>query len=154
MSAETTLPATGGAAGGVMSEAIRPVADEVFLAAVEGATWPGAAFKHREHLRLAWLYLRRHGRQAGTERIRETILRYATSLGAAGIYHETLTRAWGACVEGALRETPELEPFDVFLAAHPELLKRDLLERYYRRETLGSEEARRGWVPPDVSALP
>jgi len=137
-----------------MSEPVQPVADAVFLAAVEGATWPGEAFKHREHLRLAWLYLRRHGQEAGMERIRETILRYATALGAAGIYHETLTRAWGACVGGALRETPGLEPFDVFLAAHPELLKRDLLERYYRRETLDSEAARRAWVPPDVGALP
>jgi hypothetical protein len=137
-----------------MSEPVQPVADEVFLAAVEGATWPGAAFKHREHLRLGWLYLRKHGQETGTARIRETILRYATALGAAGIYHETLTRAWAACVGGALRETPELEPFDTFLAAHPELLRRDLLERYYRRETLDSEEARHGWVPPDVAALP
>jgi hypothetical protein len=135
-------------------ELAQPVTDEVFLAAVEGAAWPGEQFKHREHLRLAWLYLRRHGQEAGTARIRETILRYATALGAAGIYHETLTRAWGACVGGALRETPGLEPFDAFLAAHPELLERTLLERYYRRETLESEEARRGWVPPDVAALP
>jgi hypothetical protein len=137
-----------------MSGAARPVADEVFLAAVEGATWPGEGFKHREHLRLAWLYLRRHGVEVGTERIGQTLRRYATALGSPGIYHETLTRAWGACVGGALRQTPGLEPFEAFLAAHPELLERDLLERYYRRETLDSEEARRSWVPPDVAALP
>ncbi|WNG47642.1 hypothetical protein F0U60_28595 [Archangium minus] len=132
----------------------RPASDDEFLEAVEAATWPGESFGHREHVRLGWLYLRRHGSEAGYARIQETIRRYATALGAAGKYHETMTRAWSAHVYAALRETPELERFDTFLAAHPELLNGKLLERHYRKETLESDEARRNWVAPDVSPLP
>lgn len=128
--------------------------DEEFLGAVESATWPGERFGHREHVRLGWLYLRRHGPAEGYTHIQRTIQRYATSLGAAGKYHETVTRAWSAHVYEALRETPGLEPFETFMKAHPELLNGGLLERHYRKETLDSEEARREWVEPDISPLP
>ncbi len=128
--------------------------DDEFLTAVEAATWPGERFGHREHVRLGWLYLRRHGPDAGYVRIQETIQRYATALGAVGKYHETVTRAWSAHVYRALRETPELESFDAFMKVHPELLDGRLLERHYRKETLDSEVARREWVEPDVTPLP
>ena len=128
--------------------------DDEFLTAVERAEWPGERFGHREHVRLAWLYLRRHGPEEGYTRIRGTIQRYATALGAAGKYHETVTRAWSAHVYRALRETPELEPFTAFQEAHPGLRDGKLLERHYRKETLESEAARREWVAPDVSPLP
>jgi hypothetical protein len=128
--------------------------DGEFLAAVEAAQWPGERFGHREHVRLAWLYLRRHGPREGYERIRGTIQRYATALGAPGKYHETVTRAWSAHVYRALRETPELEPFEAFQEAHPVLRESRLLERHYRKETLEAEAARRAWVAPDVSPLP
>lgn len=132
----------------------RTASDDEFLDAVEAATWPGESFGHREHVRLGWLYLRRHGCEEGYVRIQETIRRYATALGAAGKYHETMTRAWSALVYAALRETPGLERFNTFLEAHPELLNGKLLERHYRKETLESEAARRAWVEPDVSLLP
>jgi hypothetical protein len=128
--------------------------DDEFLVAVESATWPGERFGHREHVRLAWLYLRRHGPEAGYTRIQTTIQRYAAALGATGKYHETVTRAWSAHVYRALRETPELEPFSTFLEAHPGLRDGKLLERHYRQETLESEAARREWVAPDVTPLP
>lgn len=128
--------------------------DTTFLEAVETCVWPGKAFGHREHLRLAWLYLRRHGPQEGYRHIQDTIRRYATALGAAGKYHETMTWGWSALVYRALTETPHLESFGAFLEAHPELLDGSLLVRHYRRETLDSEEARRTRVAPDVSPLP
>ena len=49
--------------------------------------------------------VRRHGPAEGYERIRGTIQRYATALGAPGKYHETVTRAWSAHVYRALTET-------------------------------------------------
>ncbi|QRN97955.1 hypothetical protein JRI60_02410 [Archangium violaceum] len=132
----------------------RTAGDDEFLESVETTKWPGEHFGHREHVRLGWLYLRREGPEAGYERLRSTIQRYAAALGAAGKYHETVTRAWSAHVYGALKETPTLEPFEAFLKAHPELLNGRLLERHYRKETLDSEAARREWVTPDVSPLP
>jgi hypothetical protein len=128
--------------------------DADFLAAVEAATYPGEAFRHRAHVRLAWLCLRERGFDAGLERVRGLIQRYAAALGAPGKYHETLTRAWAELVQAALESTPAAASFDAFLAARPELRDSRLLERYYRQETLDSAAARAGWVAPDVTPLP
>jgi hypothetical protein len=132
---------------------VEHLSDAEFVAAVEGATFPGAAFNHRAHVRLAWCYLRARGSEQGLERLRDTIRRYATALGAPGKFHETMTRAWALCVQGALESTPEAATFEALVAAHPELLDSRLLARHYREETLGSAAARETWVPPDLTPL-
>ena len=128
--------------------------DETFLAAVEATTWPGERFGHREHVWLAWLYLGRHGLEQGSARLRESIQRYATALGAPGKYHETLTWAWSVYVDHALRGPPRCATFPAFLEAHPHLLDGRLLARHYRRETLETPEARRERLAPDLEPLP
>jgi hypothetical protein len=130
------------------------VSDAEFLAAVEAATYPGEQFGHRGHLRLGWLCLRAHGFEAGLERIRTLVRNYATALGAAGKFHETMTRAWAEHMQVAIDETPGLGSFDAFLTAHPELLDSKLLGRHYRKETLESPAAKDGWVLPDLEPLP
>ena len=127
--------------------------DADFLAAVEAATYPGEGFRHRAHVRLAWLCLREHDFESGLERLRGLIQRYATALGAPGKYHETLTRAWAELVQVGLDAAPGLASFDAFLAARPELGDSRLLERHYRKETLHAPEARAGWMPPDRAPL-
>lgn len=130
------------------------LSDAEFLKAVEEATYPGEQFGHRGHLRLGWLCLRAHGFEGGVERMRGLLRHYATSLGAAEKFHETVTRAWAARMQAALEETPELGAFEAFLAAHPELLDSRMLGRHYRKETLESAAAKAGWVPPDLEPLP
>jgi len=130
------------------------LSDAEFLAAIEAATYPGDKFGHRGHLRLGWLCLRAHGFDTGLERIRTLVRRYATALGAAEKFHETMTRAWAERMQVALDETPELGSFETFLAAHPELLDSKLLGRHYRKETLESPLAKASWVPPDLEPLP
>ena len=128
--------------------------DAGFLAAIEAATYPGADFRHREHVRLAWLCLRQGGFDAGLARVRGLIQRYAAALGATGKYHETLTRAWAELVQVGLDAAPGVTSFDAFLEARPELTDSRLLDRHYRKETLDSQAARAAWVPPDVTPLP
>lgn len=130
------------------------MSDQEFLEALEEATYPPEQFNHRAHLRLGWLYLRAHGFEQGLSHIRTTIQRYATAVGAATKYHETITQVWAEHVQAAIEQTPELGTFDAFLEAHPELLSSGLLERHYRKETLASAEAKAGWVPPDREPLP
>lgn len=148
------------------SERMRPVtisspapsteaeSDARFFAEVEAATHPGEQFNHRAHVRLAWLCLRESSFEAGLTRIRALIVHYATSLGAAGKYHETQTRAWALAVWHALQQTPKAETFTAFVEAHPELLDSKLLSRHYRPETLQSPTAKETWVPPDMEPLP
>lgn len=97
--------------------------DAEFLQQIEGCTLPKEAFTHRNHVRLAWLYL--NDRQAGDAdaRIAATIQRYATSIGAARKYDHELTVKWMRRVECAMAATPA-ESFEAFIAERPELMIR------------------------------
>jgi hypothetical protein len=95
--------------------------DEEFVQQIESCTLPKEAFTHRNHVRLAWLYL--NDRQAGDPdtRIADTIRRYATSIGAATKYDQALTMRWMRRVEAAIEATPA-DSFEEFIASQPELL--------------------------------
>ena len=92
-----------------------------FLEAIEACTLPGSEFTHRNHLRLAWLYLTQDAPRAADQRIADAIQRYATSLGAAQKYHHEITLFWMRRVEAAMQTTPSRD-FETFIAAHPDLL--------------------------------
>lgn len=124
------------------------MSDDDFLAAFEDARL--AALPHRDHLRLAWLYLRRDGAIAGTERVREGIQRFAAAKGAPGRYHETLTVFWIRLVARAAADGAPT--FDELLRRHPELLCKDAPLLFYRAETLAGAAARTRWLEPDLAA--
>ena len=68
--------------------------DRVFLDALEKAVIPNHAFRHRDHLRAAWLYIHERGASGAEEAMLQTIHRFATAHGHAGRFHHTLTAAW------------------------------------------------------------
>jgi hypothetical protein len=128
--------------------------DDEFLAAFEGGSLPKDAFHHREHVRLAWLCLRRDGLEVGSSRFVGGLRAFASRHGVPGLYHETITRAFLQLVWAALGVAANGGGFDGFLASHPELLDKDRLRAFYSPERLGSEEARRAFVAPDLAPLP
>lgn len=101
---------------------------------------PGSEFPHERHLRVAWGLSRRYSRDEAYSRLADGIRRIAARAGVPGKYHETMTRAWF-----------ELAAQAESLAAHPELLDRSLLLRYYSRERL--EAGRHEWLEPDLAPL-
>lgn len=128
--------------------------DEEFLRQFEDTSLPDDAFPHRAHLRMAWLYLRRHGPEQAIGPITEGIRRFATAKGAPGMYHHTLTLVWVRLAAAALQETPDLQPFEAFWRAHPRLAEKRQPQRFYSEVTLWSTAARAGWVEPDLAPLP
>jgi len=128
--------------------------DEDFLRAFEDLSFPADRFHHREHIRVAWLYLKSSDATRAGERMSEGIRRFANHHGATQKYHHTLTLAWMRLVAAALVETPEGFTFEQFLTAHAELKGTKLLDRYYSKELLQSAAAREGWVEPDLQRLP
>jgi hypothetical protein len=124
-------------------------ADEEFAAAVERCEAPNEGFHHRDHLRLAWIYLRRYGREEAAVRIAATIQRFATHHGQPDRYHETMTQAWLRLVASTGESS-----FDEALAARPELLDVNCLRAYYSAELLESKEAKARFMDPDLAALP
>jgi hypothetical protein len=128
--------------------------EDEFVAAVEECRYANAEFRHADHIRLAWIYVRRYGASQAEERIAETIRRFAISQGHERKYHGTLTRAWLRLVATAQHLTPRATAFDEFLAKHGWLLDRSALSVFYSGARLSSEAARGGWADPDRRPLP
>jgi hypothetical protein len=126
--------------------------DQEFLQAFEDATL--TEFAHRDHIRMAWLYLREYGADVGLVKIREGIQAFARSVGADRKYHETITVFWAQVVALGIVLTPEISEFSAYVEAHPHLLDKALLQRHYSSTILRSELARQTWVEPDLIALP
>jgi hypothetical protein len=129
---------------------------ERFLARV----LPKEEWTHEAHLATTtWLLLRRSDVDVDKE-LPDLIRRYNESVGGVNSdsegYHETITRMFLHGVRLFLSEADRAEPLHELVN---ELLlspmgRRDWPLRFYSRERLLSVEARRGFVPPDLGALP
>jgi hypothetical protein len=117
--------------------------DLEFITAFETCELPKEDFHHRDHLRLAWIYLRRYGREQAGVKIAESIRRYAAHLNASQKYHETITMAWLELVHFAQQALPDAASFDDLPQYFPELLQKNALAEYYSSGVLESETARR-----------
>jgi hypothetical protein len=71
-------------------------------------------------------------------------------------YHETITLFWLAIVKARLRELEDgLSRVEAVRLLVTELApQRDLYREYYSFDVVGSIEARRSWIAPDVKPLP
>ena len=116
------------------------------LAAFEAGLLDPAAFSHRDHLRVAFLLLRRHRFTTAAERMSTGLRRMLDRVGQPDAYHETVTVAFLALVAERLDGAPA--DFDAWLARHPELLDRGALLRVYTRERLASPATRLTFLLP------
>jgi hypothetical protein len=121
--------------------------DTDFVQSFETCTLRADLFDHREHVRLAWLYLREQPLLEALPRFITSLKRYAGSLGASGKYHETITYAFMFLIHERMQREAA-DTFDDFADANGDLLG-PILQRYYRAETLASELARSTFVLPD-----
>jgi hypothetical protein len=128
--------------------------DDQFISAMEELRVANANFHHRDHIRLAWAYLHKGSPSFAAERLANCIRRFAAHSGAPRKYHYTLTLAWVRLVAAAMRLTPALQSFECFAAAHPFLFDVRLPWTFYSAACLETEEARAGWVEPDLHSLP
>ncbi len=133
---------------------VSDVSDADFVHAFLDGSLPPTQFHHRDHLRLVWFLIRQFGLARAMETTTTGIQRFAAQHGQAEKYHETMTRFWVRIVGHMLEARPDITEFGAFLAAFPLLLDAGLPYRHWRRETMGSAEARAQWVEPDVLALP
>ena len=125
--------------------------DATLLQEFEEGTLPPSAFHHREHVRVAWLYLKTQPPLSALSRFAEGLKRFAAAQGHAGLYHETITWAFLLLIRERMERDGAGATSEEFVEHNPDLLawKPSILDRYYRPETLGSELARRVFVMPD-----
>lgn len=128
--------------------------DDDFLKAFVNCTLPNDQFHHRDHLRLVWLLVRRLGLEKAGVETATGIRRFAASNGHTDKYHETMTQFWVCIVDHTRQERPDIDDFDDYLAAFPQLTDKHLPLRHWRRETIFSPAARAIWIEPDLRPLP
>jgi hypothetical protein len=124
---------------------------EAFISDFEDCSLPGGAWTHGKHLVVALWYLLHFPREEASRRIREGIQRYNLSRGKTDGYHETITLAWIAVISDFLarqgRERPVADLAQELLATCGQ---KEYLLRFYSRDRLFADEARRQWVEPDL----
>ena len=130
--------------------------DEEFLIAFETRTIE--ALPHRDHIKVAYLYLRRHSLDEAMLKVRAGLQALAVAWNAPVDdlehgYHETITQAWVRLVHLTLIEGGTAENADAFCNRHPKLLHKTHLHLFYSPERLKTWEAKRGFIEPDLAPL-
>jgi hypothetical protein len=127
-----------------------------FWAKFENCELDGAGFRHREHLRIAYVYLAQHPFAEASAKLERGLRKLLAHLGApASKYHATLTAAWLLAVRHFMEECGATADFQQFLdAGGARLLDKTMMASHYSPELLASPEARRVFVPPDRQKFP
>ena len=120
------------------------MSDDEFIRAFERCEISNADFHHRDHVRMAWLYLRRYGAEA-EERIAADIQKFAGHHSKLDKYHQTMTIAWMRLVAPAA----DLGSFEDVAATFPRLLDKNYLREFYSEELLSTDTARKNFAAPD-----
>jgi hypothetical protein len=128
------------------------MSDDDFLRAFEACAIAASDFRHADHVRLGWIYLQRNTLVEAIERFTVSLKRFAAHHGVPGRYHETITWAYLLLIHERMQRGDAPSDWEGFRAANDDLLrwKPSILERYYTRETLASDVARRTFVLPDA----
>lgn len=108
-----------------------------------------AAFHHREHLYVAWCYLRELSVEDALARYVRHLKALTVKLGVPQKFHATITWAWLVALADAMERAPG-SAFDALLEANPSLLDaRGGLSRWYGAAELDSARARARFVLPE-----
>lgn len=127
---------------------------DTFVRAFEACTLPKAEWTHAAHVAVGTVYLRRYDLEA-LPKIRTAIQRYNASQGGPPTaYHETLTIFWLSVISEKLQAAENLSDLSAVQITHKELGKDSrLFKSYYSFDVVASQEARAGWVAPDLISV-
>ncbi len=126
--------------------------DRDFVDAFEACAVASEDFRHEDHVRLAWIYLREHPLLDAIDRFTSSLQRFAAHHGVPTLYHQTITWAYLLLIHERMQREGAPDDWSAFRTANADLFDRkpSILERYYLPETLKSEVARRVFVLPDA----
>jgi hypothetical protein len=96
--------------------------DDELVDGFETGLLPPERFGHREHLRLAWCYLARFGREDTERRLLTGLRAFAARAGRPDKFDAALTAAWVGVLADASAEIGSPATFEALIAARPDLL--------------------------------
>ena len=114
-----------------------------------------AAFNHRAHLRLAYIFLCERDLDTACALMRDAIRQFLVVNGVdTNKYHETLTRAWMMAVRHFMMNSASARSFEDFVKQHEVMLDPKIMLTHYSRDILFSARARATFVKPDIDPIP
>jgi len=129
--------------------------DQKFLQLFERAEITASGWTHRQHIRVAYLYLRDNSFEVALERVRHGIKAlnraHAVPEAVDRGYHETLTTTWLYLVNAMIKHGRPSADSEEFCEKNPQLLCKDAPFLFYTRDRLMSAEAKQRFLAPDVA---
>ena len=110
-------------------------------------------FHHASHLHVAWVYSSESSSmQQATNKMHDTLRRFAAAAGKPEKYHETITLFWVHLLSRTYAVSRG-ERLEEIVHANPQLLEKNFPLAYYSDERLFCHEARTSWLEPDLKPL-
>jgi hypothetical protein len=132
--------------------------DSAFIHKFETAAWPMEQWHHKEHIKIAYLYLIENGFDGALTKLRSGILAlnafHQVPEGPTRGYHETMTQAWLRLVHVTLCEYGQAETADLFYEQHPELSEKKALRLFYSADRMMDPRAKFEFLESDLAPLP
>jgi hypothetical protein len=125
--------------------------DSEWMEAFESCALPNDSFHHADHVKMAFLYLQKYKPLEALGHFSSALTRFATAHGKPNLYNETITWAFLLLIRERIARTNSPQTWSEFSATNTDLLRWDdnILEKYYRPETLTSELAKNVFLFPD-----
>lgn len=135
--------------------ALEALGDQQFLDQFADTTLDKSHFNHLGHLRAAWLYLQKQGLEQACISYPESIIKYATALGAPEKFNRTLTIALLTIIHARQQLNPA-DSWQQFVLQELDLTTNAMavLTLHYSSERLFSAEASAQMLQPDLAPLP
>lgn len=136
----------------------RPMNDAVFYDRFLAGQFAPEEWKHREHIKAAYLCLRRYPLTDATAQMRRGLAALNASHKAPNEidrgYHETMTVAWMRVVDVTMGVFGVESDSDTFCDKHPHLMQKTLMRLFYSKERIMTWDAKQRFVEPDLALLP
>lgn len=141
--------------GSVMMKHAATSDDRQFCSHFESGGIDPAAFNHRAHVRLAYVYLVEYGADGAADRMRTSLIGFLERNGIdTSKYHETITTSWILAVRHFMEKSAPAASADAFIDANAPLLDTTIMMTHYSAGVLFSPDARARFVEPDLDAIP
>ena len=121
--------------------------NRVLLSAFLRGEIDNSNFHHDDHVRIGFEILRHHTFGDAAAAVSRSLRSITARAGRPEAYHETITLAFLSLIAERLAAGNYLD-FESFAGANADLLNKSALERWYTRDRLGSELARKTFVLP------
>jgi len=134
-----------------------PLADDAEIVNLvrqfEQCTLPYKHWTHRAHLAVATLYLRKFSFDDALVRIRKNICAYNQKCGDPEGYNESITLMFMKKIDAESKRDDNSRSIHEQVKRLQHLCTVDWLYNYYSPDLIWSDQAKAGWVDPDVVEL-